>query len=111
MATAPFSPFAPMMQASPASYASNPDSVHGPVAVRRRPNQMQGQALEILGHAIEYLVDSRVVNIDGNRIEYNRDAVALLSKSSREIFDGCEAVVPLGDRLKSWLYGPSAKAA
>ncbi len=105
MATAPLSPFASSM-----SYSS-PEVARGPVAVRRRPNQLQGQALEILGHAIEYLVDSRMVNASGNRIEYNRDAVELLSRSSREIFDGCAVVVPLSERFKDWLYGETRKAA
>jgi hypothetical protein len=85
--------------------------MQGLAAVRRRPNRIQGQALELLGHAIEYLVDSRAVNANGNRIEYNRDAVELLSRSSREIFDGCEVVVPFSDRLKQWMYGSSRKAA
>jgi hypothetical protein len=65
----------------------------------------QGQALERIGHAIEYLVDSRLHMIHEPVNRGDEDAVRLLSQLSREIFQGCEEVISLRQRVKNWISG------
>jgi hypothetical protein len=65
---------------------------------RRRTNEQQGQALEILGHAIEYLVDSRLYE----QWETPSDATAvhLLMSCSRAVFSECDVVHPWHQRVQ-----------
>jgi hypothetical protein len=71
-------------------------------SVRRRPNMQQGRALEALGHAIEYLVDSRMFLVNERATQADGDAVQILSRCSREVFAGCAEVVPVHLRFKQW---------
>lgn len=79
--------------------------------VRHRTTRMQGQALEILGHAIEYLVDSRLVQFEQESTRADGDAVRLLIGASREVFAESPTYVPLGDRIRRWLYDRVMAAA
>jgi len=70
---------------------------------RRRPTRQQGEALEILGHAIEYLIDSRPflpVELGG---EDHKETLDLLKCQSQQVFAECAAVVSTRDYLKHWL--------
>lgn len=73
-----------------------------PQIIRRRPNQQQGRALEILGHAIEYLIDSRMFLIDEPHTSAESDAVKILSRCSREVFNACEEILPVHQRFRNW---------
>ena len=73
--------------------------------VRRRPNQYQGRALEKLGHAVEYLVDSRMVLIDEPSTRADAEALDILMQLSRCVFSECEEIVPMGRRLRAWMTG------
>ncbi len=64
--------------------------------VRRRPTQAQGRALEALGHAIEYLVDSRAFAGE----DQDRAAVDILRKLNRVVFFSFAAVIPVRQQLK-----------
>ena len=55
--------------------------------VRRRTSPEQGRALEVLGHAIEYLVDSRLSETWESPAD--AQAVQLLMSRSTEIFSAC----------------------
>ena len=70
--------------------------------VVRRPTPEQGMALEVLGHAIEYLVDT---NFYHQRAEVPavREAIAMLKQSSREVFAEAPEVVPVKTRAARWL--------
>jgi hypothetical protein len=68
--------------------------------VRRRGNQQQGQALEFLGHAIEYLVDSRLFTKDEREAQDDAEAVQILMRMSRAVFAECAEVISPGRRLK-----------
>ena len=71
-----------------------------PRVIRRRPSPTQGRSLEILGHAIEYLVDCELRN--RRHQGYSPDvsaAVDLLSRLSREVFAECREIVPLRSRV------------
>jgi hypothetical protein len=69
--------------------------------VRRRSTREQGRALEILGHAVEYLVDSRLRLVP----ETHSDelAIQMLMRLNREVFAECHEVVPLKRRVRGWL--------
>ena len=58
---------------------------------RRRTKPQQGRALEVLGHAIEYLVDSRLP--EGG----------ILMACSRSVFEESVAVVPVHQRVQDWV--------
>ncbi len=70
--------------------------------VRRRADRVQGRSLEILGHAIEYLVDTRMFVLEPEAAKAEREAVQILMRLSRTVFSECEEVVTLGDRLAAW---------
>jgi hypothetical protein len=62
----------------------------------------QGRSLEVLGHAIEYLIDSRMFLVSEPHTPAETDAVQLLSRCSREVFATCAEIVPVTQRLKQW---------
>lgn len=70
--------------------------------VRRRPDMLQGRALESLGHAIEYLIDSRMFEVGQSHTSADAEAVQILSRSSREVFATCPEIVPVHQRFKQW---------
>jgi hypothetical protein len=69
---------------------------------RRSPTRIQGKALETLGHAIEYLVDSRIHRDRDLSSSADCEAEQIMMRLSREVFAECAAVVPSGG-LASWL--------
>jgi hypothetical protein len=75
----------------------------GEKVVRRRGNAEQGRALEALGHAVEYLVDSRMFLRTQAESDSNRDAVQMLMRLSRTVFLECPEVVPLGRKVARWV--------
>jgi hypothetical protein len=89
-----FTPVAPVLP--------SPDSLNL-LGVRRRSSPQQGRALEILGHAVEYLVDSRMFQIDRPTTRADAEATQILMLLSREVFFECAAVVPPAQRLKLWI--------
>jgi hypothetical protein len=72
------------------------------LAVLRRPTFAQGRGLEILGHAIEYLVDSRMYLIDEPHTAADTEATRILMSLSRQIFQECAEVVSSTQRLRMW---------
>ena len=72
---------------------------------RRRISPEAGHALEILGHAIEYLTDEYVheggsFSAGDPRLE----AVQLLMARNREVYFACPEVPTFGDRVRAWLH-------
>lgn len=75
----------------------------GPIK-RRRISPQAGRALEILGHAIEYLTDEYVHSggaFSARAAEV--EAVQLLIGINREIYFDCPEVPTLGERCRSLL--------
>ena len=68
------------------------------VPERRRHTPEQGRALETLGHAIEYLVDSRL--FDQWESPSDAEAVHLLMSCSRSVYAGCEELAPWHQRVQ-----------
>ncbi len=73
-------------------------------ATRRRIDPQSGRALEILGHAIEYLADE-YVRAGGSLSAHTGEleAVQLLMAANRAIYFACPPVLSCGDRLRRWL--------
>jgi hypothetical protein len=76
---------------------------------RRRPNRTQGHALEVLGHAIEYLVDQqlqRESHAEPQTLSYQADAPAMhiLMRLSREVFAECPEAASPRPSLKQRLF-------
>lgn len=64
----------------------------------RRPSPTQGRALEILNHAIEYLVDSRLDETWDTPAD--AEAVHTLMACSRAVFMDCEVILSWQQRLQ-----------
>jgi hypothetical protein len=73
-------------------------------AIHRRPSMDQGHALESLGHAIEYVYDSRVYRDSGELSPSDVEAVQVLMRLSREVFVECREVAPAHTGLKLFLH-------
>jgi len=76
---------------------------------RRRISPQAGRALEILGHAIEYLTDEFVHQ--GARFSAKNEqleAVQLLMALNRQIYCECPEVPTFGERCRALLHLHSA---
>lgn len=100
----------PVRAAAPAVVTAAPAvvKVRG-VRRRRRISPEAGHALEILGHAIEYLTDEFVraggpLSVHDARVE----AVQLLMRLNREIYLACPEVPTPADRLRALLHPRTA---
>ncbi len=76
---------------------------------RRRIDPQSGRALEILGHAIEYLADEEAhrggsLTADGSVV----GAIHILMERNRAIYFACPVVQTLGERWRSFLRGSAA---
>ena len=81
-----------------------------PVFTRRRGSLVQGRALESLGHAVEYLMDCGMFRPDLYENEPNQEAIRILMRCSRHLFEECPEVIPMGRRLSLWSRRIVAKA-
>ncbi len=72
---------------------------------RRRITPRAGHALEILGHAIEYLTDEFVHRqVEISLSSPDLEAVQLLMALNRQVYYECPEAVTLGERLRSMLH-------
>jgi hypothetical protein len=71
---------------------------------RRRIAPKEGRALEILGHAIEYLTDE-YVHAGGSFAEQDPavEAIRLLTERNREIYLSCPEIPGWRTRCASWV--------
>lgn len=72
---------------------------------RRRVSTQAGRALEILGHAIEYLADE-YANGEGSSSMHDGpvEALQLLMRINRQIYLDCPEVPSIADRCRSMLH-------
>lgn len=83
-----------------------PTPARGGGATRRRHISPEaGRALEILGHAIEYLTDE-FVHAGGtfSARDPRVEAVELLIRLNREIYFECPEVPSVAERLRAWMH-------
>lgn len=95
---------------SPSTSASLPTSILRPNAKqwRRRIPPSEGRAIEILGHAIEYLADEFAFH-SGTLPSLNSDdpqiqAIQMLMAANRQVYFSCPVIPPLGVRLLNSLF-------
>ncbi len=76
---------------------------------RRRIAPEAGHALEILGHAIEYLSDE-FVHAGGSLSAHNAqvEAVQMLMAVNRQIYFACPEIPSMGERWRAMLHGKTA---
>jgi hypothetical protein len=69
-----------------------------------------GRALEMLGHAIEYLADEFTLDCMNGRRSFvgpvppQIEAIEMLKARNREVYFSCPEAPTLGERLRSWLH-------
>jgi hypothetical protein len=98
------------MAASATTGFSIPTPVESPVAVRvrayhrRRISPKSGHALEILGHAIEYLTDEFVHSgTPFSSSNAQLQAVQMLMARNREVYFECPEIPSLSERWRALL--------
>lgn len=73
---------------------------------RRRISRRAGRALEMLGHAIEYLADERALRAEALPVDDPAfEAIQLLMSWNREIYFSCPVSPSLGERIRTLLGG------
>lgn len=71
---------------------------------KRRINPAAGRALELLGHAIDYLIDMHVH--EGSLIVWEKghlEAIEILKALNRQIYEECPVVPTIEERLRGLL--------
>jgi hypothetical protein len=76
--------------------------------LRRCRTREQGIALMTVSHAIEYLLDSRLM-IQEQPNDAEREALAILLAANLNVYREGAEIVPLSSRLRQWFHGGSAK--
>jgi hypothetical protein len=74
-----------------------PRQIKPTCTIIRRPTYHQGRALEKIGHAIEYLVDT---NLYDPSVAVDAEAIGILASASRNIFAECPEIVTVGMRIR-----------
>lgn len=69
--------------------------------LRRQPAPVQGRALSVLGHAIEYLIDARIV--EGGTDRNDNEAIRIMMACSRAVFQECAQRKPITERMSDWI--------
>ncbi len=72
--------------------------------LRRCRTREQGTALINLGHAIEYLVNSRVIK-QPSLSGAEREALAILVRANLSVYNDGMEIVPIASRLRRWFHG------
>ncbi len=76
---------------------------------RRKISREAGRAIEMLGHAIEYLSDELALECMTGQVAMAGGvppriaAIELLKMLNREVYLSCPAVITLEERLQSWV--------
>ena len=105
------------------NHGENQNGTHGAIAanarqfrvIRRKISPTDGRALEILGHAIEYLTDeyalsaaqAGTLDTGDPRVE----AVQTLMTLNRQVYYACPEVEPLLRRIARWVFRAPATPA
>lgn len=72
---------------------------------QRHISPQAGHALELLGHAIEYLTDEYIyAGGDCSASDPRIDAIQLLMALNREVYFECPEVPTLAERCLSWFH-------
>ncbi len=80
------------------------DGSSATTTLRRCRTREQGTALMTVSHAIEYLLDSRLVKQEETS-PAEREALAILLTANLSVYREGAEVVPLAARLRQWFHG------
>jgi hypothetical protein len=95
-------PFPSLSQGREASKA-------GDLTIHRITRTHHGRTLLTLGHAAEYLANSRRYSTEKVDHASNVDAIHVLMELSRSVFDDFAERHTLGRRLEQWLIGSAVR--
>jgi hypothetical protein len=71
--------------------------------IRRRSSPEQGLAIQILGNAVDHLLNSRMFLIDEPPSQADADAIHILMRLKRAVFSECEQVTATNRSLREWM--------
>ena len=77
---------------------------------RRRLSPEQGRAIEMLGHAIEYLGDELALECvslglrETSGIHPQIAAIQILKERNREVYLICPEILSMRERVRSWMH-------
>ena len=84
--------------------ANKTDGMAAKTTKRRCRTREQGIALMTVGHAIEYLVHSRLVK-EENTSGAEREALAILLNANLSVYNEGTEIKPLASRFRRWFHG------
>ena len=71
----------------------------------------RGQAIEDLGHAVDHLISSRMFHVDESFAKADTEAIHILMRLRRSIFDEYKEIVPGDRRLRHGVMGSWIESA
>jgi len=84
--------------------AAVPNAFAARLSASRRITPQAGHALEILGHAIEYLIDEyKYAGMPRSSRKEQEEAVKLLMALNRQVYFECPMVFTLAERFRLFL--------
>jgi hypothetical protein len=95
---------ADLTQSSGPHLAQSMDTHPTGPTLRRCRTREQGIALMTVGHAIEYLFQSRLIE-QSTTTGAEREALAILLNANLSVYNEGAEVVPFKTRLRRWLHG------
>ena len=93
-------------ESHPVNASNKAEGTPNKITLRRCRTREQGKALITVGHAIEYLVGSRLV-MHENTTNAEREALAILLNSNLSVYNEGTEIRPLASRFRQWFRGGS----
>jgi hypothetical protein len=79
------------------------------LTIHRRTTSHHGNALRTLGHAAEYLIESRSASIDAMATAAEREATHILMHLSRNVFDEYVAMTQQRHPVTDWIMNQAIR--
>jgi hypothetical protein len=79
------------------------------LTIHRRTESHHGRALRTLGHAAEYLVDTRSTSISRAEAAADQQAVRILMRLSREVFEEYAALTMHHHPVTDWVMSRAVR--
>ena len=78
------------------------------LTIHRRTESHHGRSLQLLGHAAEYLADSRLFLISTSASS-DEEAIRVLMRLSREVFDDYAALTQQSHPVTDWIMNQAIR--
>jgi hypothetical protein len=79
------------------------------LTIHRRTSSHHGRALRTLGHAAEYLVNTRSTSSTRAEVEVDRQAVRILMRLSREVFEEYATLTMHNHPVTDWVMNRAVR--